>query len=754
MDLNVNHKPDDDGEEMLSEKKFAQSPIPENANHDSNLGPEYQSSPASPVDSSEPSATHSESLSSTSVIQRENGCCEANDSGLEVDARDSLIERDDQHRNTNQICKSDEKTKIDGLSLRTSSEDTEELLPLSSLPHDKDSILVEEENNSDLLQPEKSIKSSCEVDEPISSDNNDQENKKPSDGQESLDESDNAIAKTTIEEQTEVSPDDTVAITRNELVISGKSKADDSKKGSPLSFVDSLLSKMRRNNSDDTISESPFQRAMSSSSDDLLVEIEAPIKYNIPSNPNLMATPIVHNQREASAFVNDEEEYEQSIAKASRHKRASNIDRCQMGDRCELPKMRAPEMPANIPRPRTLAEKRTLMNNNNFKFLMVEQESKIFRQIQRKKEKLQINYSLLDSMMIEDVPINKGPWRALTWLRTHEGKFIQQYANIDGKKYKLNGACGNHDDKHLPEQSSLPFPRHQRTSLRSTRCCKGGRIKKSYIDLLTNMPSVRKFVLEESIEPYKRLETKFLDNQLVSIKPRPLFSKINFINRNRKLLNGDEDSVFLGDYSKFLMPNVKLQVKVEEKVPLDPTAKKYLKEILPHRDLTENWCEFALSALAINESEQNENIFEFIIPYHDNKQSILVREIIHQKHDTEQLRIPTGCNEEDYDDEMKWTFDANADKSDATECEIIEIIKDLTNSTFINLNDDLFTQDDPMDRTPSVVSPIKNREAIDELSSLVKPDKSKKVLAELRRLNANVFKSESCVDDVRIQYIF
>lgn len=517
-------------------------------------------------------------------------------------------------------------------------------------------------------------------------------------------------------------------------------------------IVDSLLDKIRRKNSDGSGSEKPSRIAQnfSEDEDDLLVEIEPPVKLRKHgNNPHLMSTPIVSNQRSTSAFTNSEEEYNRTVAKHKQVKRPIvEEDKSQMGSKSEPPRMRAPNVPSNHQRPRTLAEKRLMFSNKNIDYLMVEQEDKIYKQVQRKHGSLELNYSLLDAMMLEDVPTNRGPWKVLTWLCTREGAYIQQYLTVDGTNFKLNGSRGNHTMKFLPPQSSRPLPKLQTTDVRSTRCCLGGRIRKRVLDALVNMANIKKFVLEQSVDQYKRLETKFLDNQLVSIKPRPLSKKIEFINKNRKLLNGDEDSAFLGDYAKFEMPNIQIEVASTPRFSLDPFAKKYLREILPHRDMDENWCNFALSALA---ADENTETFKFVVPYQDNKKNILVRQIIRSKEDTEMLRIPKYESGEDDIDEMVWTFAKDANEEDPLESEIIDIIKDLTNSVFINLNDDLFTQDDPCDiKVSSDASPMKSKKAIEELSSIVKPNKlAGRVMKELKRLNANVYKSESqCVENV------
>lgn len=515
------------------------------------------------------------------------------------------------------------------------------------------------------------------------------------------------------------------------------------------SIVDSLLDKIRRKNSDSSGSEKPLaiSEPVSESDDDLLVEVEVPVRLMKSSNPNLMATPIVRHPKSTSVFVNTEEEYRRTVAKHKPKKQPSHEDKAQMGSELDMPQMKEPEK-MNIQRPRTLAEKRVLVNNNNVKFLMVEQESKIFKQVQRRKQKLDINYSLLDTIVHEDIPTSQGPWKVVTWLRTRDGNFIHQYLNIDGTNYKLNGSRGNHLEKFLPPQSSEHLPKYQKTALRSTRCCVGGKIKKQTINAALNSANIRRFILQESVDPFKKLETKMLDNKLGSIKPRPLSKKIEFINKDRNP-NNEDDSAFLGEYSRFDMPDIKLEVSVEPRLSLDPEVKKYLKDILPHRDMNENWCNFALSALEPTEKTS----FDFVVPYKHNKRHILVREIVKAKEDNEKLRIISSDNDEDVD-EMEWTFASTADKDDPIECEVVDIIKDLTNSVFINLNDDLFTQEDTEDRkSSSPASPEKTKAAIEALSSIGKSDSSKRVLHELRRLNANIYKSESqCVDDVSFKF--
>lgn len=519
-----------------------------------------------------------------------------------------------------------------------------------------------------------------------------------------------------------------------------------------LSIVDSLLNKIRRNNSESGPEVGKLQQMLSESDDDLLVEIDLPVLYNQSSNPNQLATPIVNNQNsETSAFVNNEEEYQQTVAN-HKNKKAISIDhKPSAEEKSAPPSMQAPHMPSDMTKPRTVAERRQLVSGNSLKYLMVEQESKIFKQVQRKEQGLEIHFNYVDALMNEDIPIKTGPWKVLTWLRTRPQNYIQQSCRVDGEIFKLKGSRGNHRIKTLMEQSSKPFPKYSKINVRTIRCCPGGRVWRRNVDKLISNKSIKRFVLRNDFNTKLQLEKKFLDNQLVSIKPRPLSKKIEIINKERDCSQWDEDRAFLGDYAQFVMPDIKLEVNVEPKSSLDPLVKKYLKQILPHNDLDENWCNFALAALSMKENDKVDEVcnnFQFTIPYQNNKKSILVREILRSSEDTESLRIPFDDAGEDKD-EMEWTFAKDIDKDDPVECEVVDIIKDLTNSVFINLNDNLFTQEDVLSAT-SESSPIKSKEAVEELSNLPKPDDNKRVMLELRRLNANVFQADACFEDVSL----
>lgn len=540
-------------------------------------------------------------------------------------------------------------------------------------------------------------------------------------------------------------------------------------------FVDSLLKKLNPEiiQNQYLIDDELYDK--DESVEELLVEIDPHVDFDISSNPNLLPTPKVKNQNSSSAFVNSEDEYNQIVATHNskpKHPYVNNDDKCMMNSNAQPPVVKHHlRIPNNVQKPRTLADKRRLVISHSSNYLRDEQETKIFKQIERHKNKQEINYKMLDQMVYGNIPVRYGPWKVLTWLRTREGRYIQQYIEIGGTKIKLPGSRGNHFNKFLPKQRFIQCPKHTVTSIRSTRCCAGGRIDKRVVNNIVNSESVRRFILDGDSQKLFNLNCP--DDQLLKISPRPLSKKIELINKIRQESNtSDEDSCFLGDYVKYKMPDIKLEVMKTDK-PIHKTAKKYLGSILPHSSLSEEWCEFALSALKPAESEKIEkndeekdgkeadedsvdeekienkrNSFEFKIPYKNDKDSIVARELVKKRDFDDFSRLSTDNSK------MLWTFDKDSDKDDVTEQEIVKVIKDLTNSVFINLNEDLFNINDSINPiqppATSKDSPEKSKAAINELSNVSNNSKSGKLLRELRKLNANVFKAGPAIDDVSL----
>lgn len=492
---------------------------------------------------------------------------------------------------------------------------------------------------------------------------------------------------------------------------------------SPKSIVDSLLNKFKTTIKNDHDSFDYLKKIQIVNED---------VDFIKPSDPNQLSTPIVTTWRENSAFVS---ENEQDLVK-SREKKSENLifrDDCLMKRKSQPPLMLQPKRPMNMEKARTVAEKKALLCQNNISYRMVEQESKIFHQIQRKKDKNQINYGLLDSLVYQDVPIKKDPWRALTWLRTTEGNYIYKYIRVDDLQLKLNGSCGNHSEKFLPRQTSMPFSRLKKVFKKSTRCCRFANLSETFIESICCRKSIRNFILTQKNVFKKVVQKKTIETILLKVSPRPLSKKLDYINTIIQTNNKghDDDDYFLGEFKNFNLPLVNIEFEVTLRKAPDPTVKKYLQTILPHKDLSESWINFALSSMRSNIRDKNlepqSKKYQFIIPYENHKSSFIVRQINRQKEDNDKMRMPNSNSDElSSEDDMDWTFEKNADKSDVVEKEIIDVIKDLTNSTFINLNDDFFTKNDNIEEEPT--EKIVNQHHQHMNLQITKQTKSKRML--------------------------
>lgn len=220
------------------------------------------------------------------------------------------------------------------------------------------------------------------------------------------------------------------------------------------------------------------------------------------------------------------------------------------------------------------------------------------------------------------------------------------------------------------------------------------------------------------------------------MKPGPLSSKIAQINQ----IEQSCQIPGAGGLMSLPMPQVNFNFTWSPGKTLDQYVKQYLRSLIPHRSLTSEWVNFALAPLKLNDKSKDEKLekqeFNLPVPY-ANKKNIVVRKFkpenltsieidddIHNPSST--YRMDEKCS---LDDKMEWTFDAKADLTDELECEIVDIIKDLTNSTFLNLNDGLFIKEDTV-----IEAPAKPEEKKQEGSLVLDPSTKRKIKCPTRML--------------------
>ena len=193
-----------------------------------------------------------------------------------------------------------------------------------------------------------------------------------------------------------------------------------------------------------------------------------------------------------------------------------------------------------------------------------------------------------------------------------------------------------------------------------------------------------------------------LSFRLSRIKPGPLSTKVAVLNQQMR------SDVLAGRLETLDMPTVNLEFKWEAGNSIDPILRRYLRALQPQK-LTTEWIDFALSPLQFKKSQEDvveSKDFSFQMPYSTKNQVIVKRsEPMNEMNinkDLEQMHYSSFKYEKDLEcaeTEMVWTFDKNVSKSDKLGCEVAETIKDLSNSVFLNLNDDLYSLPDDFEES-------------------------------------------------------
>lgn len=407
--------------------------------------------------------------------------------------------------------------------------------------------------------------------------------------------------------------------------------------------------------------------------------------------PGLLATPRIRSNL-ASAFVDREAAKELDIKVEAPTKRDVD-DREHEGLVCigsKPPTLAKPKRLLDIVKPRTVAEKRQLMQKKKgLKFLMMENEARIFvelAKVQNKDEDYlltcgsrEINYQMLNALQHESVPYRRDAWRALSWLKTEKNRFYYKVAYVDGVKCNLLGSKGNFDGKKKYRINQTPFPKYFEPTMRNS-CCRLQRIPRN-LKINLDLPLEPEPPVEERTPVKKLLD--FDKKNLIS-KPAPLSVKLR---SHGSRLSEDE---CLGPVELCRMPPIQLEVFPKEGRPLDPKIIPYLKAIQPFESVTEKWARFAVSLLKHNANkDEKQPRFSFEIPYQNNRDRFFVRRLKKPESRTNTIKFSA----KELDEPLNFT--KKIASGDVLGQEVGKILTEMTNSVAISLSEDSFIQDDP-----------------------------------------------------------
>lgn len=421
---------------------------------------------------------------------------------------------------------------------------------------------------------------------------------------------------------------------------------------------------------------------------------------NLKHNPNLLATPHVSKVRPLAAFLADNININEITMERNEENINAKIlmivpnDKVGLANKFTIPKLTLTARPKDMQKPRTVAQKRALLEGNDIRYHMLDNECKIFCHLNRRHKSLvdgqptpHLQIELMSSIQKQNMPFTRDSWRALAWLRTESSNYINQRAQWKGSEYKIIGSKGNHPKKSICFDSR-PMKSVQNINSSYCNCTEFPKnLKINMNSESTNVslvPSTTKStdVISKSKEIWRL--GKNIHDYRSKTKPGPMSFKI----RQENKMAMDDQDCFLGTTHAYNMPQIKLKVCTKLNRPLNEEVIPVLKMILPHEKITNLWANFAVSTVITrsevpkegNTSKSNE--FSFTIPYQNNQEKMFVRE-----RKTHESLIPDDFNE-------KLTFADNVAEDDVLGNEIAQILTELTNSVAISLSQNNCVQED------------------------------------------------------------
>lgn len=438
----------------------------------------------------------------------------------------------------------------------------------------------------------------------------------------------------------------------------------------------------------------------------------------------LLPTPKVSNRsNEQAAFVSEyldtfmKENYLENVNLDIAFKpKRYNADDALMTTDALPPILSVPERPMDMQRPRTLAEKRMILQqHNDIGLLIIENESTVYHEL-RKRSKLGASYdnTLMRSIQDANIPFTRDCWRAACWLSTSNNRFLYRTIMFDDKEIKLVGSRGNNVEKMALELNvDDKKPYLSKLSKRTLadcpkRCPSLDGIRIHNIDTILNNDKIKTendFQLNQKYGILRKSRLCMFSREYLT--PGPKCKKVH-CKSNRK----SSFDLEYGPLELVQLPTVQLEVWPQVGVPMPDHIKPILKTIPAKSNvITSEWAKFAVSVVRENpkqvkhrrkykkpEIEKPQPII-FSIPYENHEKMILIRRrrrstIIFNESDTKHEQIESFYQNND-ESSNQLTFSKNVDPSDTLSMECASILTNMIDSVAIAVNDTNFIKFDP-----------------------------------------------------------
>lgn len=402
--------------------------------------------------------------------------------------------------------------------------------------------------------------------------------------------------------------------------------------------------------------------------------------------PGSLPTPIVKStNRISSVFVSEELN---SFLKENSIGNEGNDEKCGLlvpvashqlrDDACiyensEPPRLECLPRPVLKEKPRTVAEKRLLLNRNHQSddYLIAENESTVYRELRRRSKNEEHNYQMITAIQGSLLPCRRDCWKAMSWLNTKQGYFFYQVVKYGDTEIKVVGGIGNNRNKCLftidsPERmiEKLTKWKHMNRSCNPLRC--------KYL----RSP----FKLIPVGRPPQAITKK--EKNLISFIKKP----IKKISTKPGPLNSKQESA--PDLKICNMPVIQLEVTPKIGKPIHSNAIPYLKHIWPSNNITPEWAEFASSVLRVNSSKETTKISKhlFNINYKNNQKRVIG---VKKRSEKDELSKYNGSKDEDIEmnNDTKFTFMKAVDVNDTTGLEVAECLSNMISSVAIGMSE-------------------------------------------------------------------
>lgn len=435
----------------------------------------------------------------------------------------------------------------------------------------------------------------------------------------------------------------------------------------------------------------------------------------------LLPTPKVSAPNNQAAFVSEFLDIfmKENLLEKSNDQIAYTPKRCipdeaLMTTDAQPPNLSIPERPNDMQRPRTLAEKRMILQQqNDIGILIIENESTVYHEI-KKRVRQGSNYdsALVRSIQDASIPFTRDCWRAACWISTPNNRFFFRTMLYNGEEIRLTGSRGDNAKKVAFELKCDEKKSDGNRSMKqiwnecSKKCPPIGDIKINNIEAVlgdANIKNGNSLQIQEKFGLLKRSRLCMFSREYLT--PGPKCRKVK-CKANRK----SSFDLEYGPLELVQLPTVQLEVWPQVGLPISDHIKPLLKTIPTNSNvITSEWAKFAVSVVRETpkptkprrkykkpEIERLESIV-FTIPYENNEKKILIRKrrrssIVFNKNDTINEHIESFYEDED---KNQLSFSRHVDPNDTLSVECADILTNIIESIAIAVNDMNFIKQDP-----------------------------------------------------------